>query len=493
MADLAQYIDAVIDQQDQELMREASACLRAGAHRAAYITVWLACAESIRRKFAEAAMRDGRAGAVLREIREREKQQKAVDRLLIDKALDYGFISDAEATRLRHIYENRNVFGHPYEERPSEQLVTTAACEAVDIVLGRPLSLREGYLASQADRLTTDTTFLADDAQVVEEYARLVHSRSASDRRIYFISKLLDGFDGVFADPSLDVLQRRGVWFLRAFLLADPVIFDSWDPAEHLPDHRVSLPGILALPQLFSLVSEHARDIVVNVLVQQAASDPNHLQLLEDLRAASLLLDRHERILQRGVDQAPLSRLASSGLALNVWWRRIVTQLESHTWDIQNDAILTLSRVGREAIARLDDKAQQELGRNVTQAAEGDAFRAVSYIGQIGTAGDVWPTPLVLGIVLEAFANEDGILRLKMRQLLGILRALASVPKPDRKAIIDTVVAALHDGRPRHGYMFSHERPKAIELIQQVAGDRGLKDVARLVPALKAIELSNDL
>jgi hypothetical protein len=231
---------------------------------------------------------------------------------------------------------------------------------------------------------------------------------------------------------------------------------------------------------------------VVNVLVQQAASDPNHLQLLEDLRAASLLLDRHERILQGLVDQAPLSRLASSGLALSVWWRRIVTQLESHTWDIQNDAMLTLSRVGPEAILRLDDEAQQELGRNVTQAAEGDAFRAVSYIGQLGTAGDMWPTPLVRGIVLEAFTNEDGILRLKMRQLPGILRTLTAVPKHDRKAIIDTVIAALRDGRPRHGYMFSHERPKARELIQQAARDRGLKDVARLIPALEAVELSDD-
>ncbi|MDX6707615.1 MAG: hypothetical protein QOK16_3157 [Solirubrobacteraceae bacterium] len=492
MADLEQYVDAVIDQQDRELMREASACLSAGAHRAAYITVWLACAESIRRKFTEAAVRDGRAAGVVREIQRREAQHKAVDRLLIDKALEYGFISDAEAMRLCHIYENRNVFGHPYEERPSDQLVITAACEAVDIVLGRPVALREGYLTDQAGRITTDRTFLFDDAQVVEQYARLVHSRSAVDRRTYFIAKLLDGFDGVFADHSLEVLQRRGIWFLRAFLLADPTIFDSWDPAEHLPDHQTSLPGILAHPELFGLVSEHGRDIVVNVLVQQTSNDPSYLRLLEDLRAKNLLLDRHKLMLRELIDRAPLSQLASSGLSLSVWWQRIVAQLKSHTWDIQNDAMLTLSRVGREAILQLGYDVQQELGRNLTQAAEGDAYRAVNFVGRMGVSGDPWSVPLVRGIVLEAFAHEDGTLRLKMRQLRSILRTLSAVPEDHRNAIIDAVSAALRDGQPRHGYMFAHERPKAIEIVQQAAGEAGLEEVARLIPPLEAVKVSAD-
>ena len=118
-------------------------------------------------------------------------------------------------------------------------------------------------------------TFLADDAGVVREYARIVHARSASACRAFFLAKLLDGFDSVFADPSLDVLQRRGVWFVRAFLLADPAAFETWDAADQLPDHQTSLPGILGHPELFVLVSDHARDIVVNVLIQRAAGDPS--------------------------------------------------------------------------------------------------------------------------------------------------------------------------------------------------------------------------
>ncbi len=201
MPDLKAYVEAVLADEDRVLMQEASDCLAAGAHRAAYITVWLATAESLRRKFVEASARDGQAAAIVGEVQRREAQHKAVDALLIDKAKEYGFVTDAERTRLRHLYENRNVFGHPYEQRPSNQLVETAASEAVDIVLGRPVALREGYLATQVQRLTADATFLSDDESAVAEYARAVHARSADDRRLWFVKKMWRALDSVFADP----------------------------------------------------------------------------------------------------------------------------------------------------------------------------------------------------------------------------------------------------------------------------------------------------
>ncbi len=71
-------------------MREASDCLQVGARRAAYITVWLATAEALRRKFTEAQTFDGQAGQIVGEIQRSEANHKAVDSLLITKAKDYG-------------------------------------------------------------------------------------------------------------------------------------------------------------------------------------------------------------------------------------------------------------------------------------------------------------------------------------------------------------------------------------------------------------------
>jgi len=76
MADLDSYMDEVLEEQDKILLREASHCLRTGARRAAYITVWLATAEALRRKFFLAQTFDGQAGQIVGLIQQREADHK---------------------------------------------------------------------------------------------------------------------------------------------------------------------------------------------------------------------------------------------------------------------------------------------------------------------------------------------------------------------------------------------------------------------------------
>jgi hypothetical protein len=488
MADLQQYVDAVLADEDEVLLSEASDCLAAGAHRAAYITVWLAAAESLRRKFVEASVRDNRAAVILGQIQEREAQHKAVDGLLIDKAKEYGFITDAERTRLRHLYENRNVFGHPYEQRPSEQLVETAASEAVDIVLGRPVALREGYLSNQVQRLTTDPAFLSDDEAAVTTYAEAVHARSAADLRVWFMRKMWRELDGVFADPSLDGLQRRAVWFMRRFLLHDTSIFGDWDAVDDLPDHRKVIVGVLADEQLFPHLSAHAQDIVTNVLLEQAAGDPTFLVLLFDLAEANVLSEAQRRTMDDFIAGFPLSRLAASGLPLRAYANRVVETLRIKTWDVQNTAIPPLRNAGSAGLAELDPDTQEEVGRNVMQAAEGNAFSAVNFLSEVSLGEETWPLPFVRGLASEPFFSEEGVLRFKPRQTLAAVRSLRNTPQDDRDGIVDHLVSAISSGTPRQPWSFRHERAEVIETLRQLATSEELSRVGEIADAIEAVE-----
>jgi hypothetical protein len=71
MPDLEQQIASTLDDEDKTLLKEASACLEAGANRAAYVTVWLSIAEALRRRFAAVAVQDQEAGRILGEIERR--------------------------------------------------------------------------------------------------------------------------------------------------------------------------------------------------------------------------------------------------------------------------------------------------------------------------------------------------------------------------------------------------------------------------------------
>lgn len=491
MADLNSYLNDVIDEQDQILLREASDCLRTGARRAAYITVWLATGEALRRKFVVAQRFDGQAGQIVGQIQKREADHKAVDSLLIDKACEYGFVSDAEAQRLRHLYENRNIYGHPYEESPSDEAVIAAAYDAVDLVLGRDVRLRHGYLDRQVSRLTGDVTFLADNPDAISAFAEQVHRRSAPDVRLWFVRKMLEALAPIFADPSQDVLQRRGVQFLRAFLLVDPSIFDDWEAADDLPDHPEVLPGLLADSELFVRISDHAQDIVVNVLSQRAPADHRFLELLWRVNDDGVLPERHSGGFDSLLESIPIRRLTGRGLPLRAYWTKVVAALASHSWDAQNEAISVLRNAGPDQVANLDRDVQEDIGRQIMQAAEGTAWRAEGLLEGFPTADPAWPAKVIEGAAVEPFLAVDGQVRLKPGKSIEALRGLASVDSQQRDCVLDRIRDGVRAGCIRDPLWFFPQRDDVVGKLYRLATEPGFEKVSEIAEALEAKEDSN--
>lgn len=489
MPNLQPYLARVLNPEDKVLVEEASSCLATGARRAAYITLWLATAESLRRKFFEAQTFDGQAGRIVGQIQRREADHKAIDGLLIREAKDYGFVSDNEATRLQHLYENRNVYGHPYEQSPSDEAVLAAAADAVEVVLERPVTLRHGYLDRQVARLTSDTAFLSDDQPAVEQHADLVRTRSAQDLHVWFVRKLVASLDAVFSDPGSDLLQRRGVWFLRRFMVAEPAIFDVWNAAEDLPDHPTVLPGLFAVKELFGLVSDHARDIVVNVLCQKAGTDPRQLELLWGLKQDAALAERHQQQVSNTIAALPLFRLSGSGLPLRAYWQRVVERLASHSWDPQNEAIRVLRAAGPHQVSVLEASAQEALGRNVMQAAEGHAWSAVNFLRELARSEPRWPADFLMGVALEPFLAIDGQIRLKPDQMLEAVLTLRQVDDDQRDQTIDRVRGGLSSGAIREAFWFEHRRPGALQALATAAEYEGLERISEIKEALERIEV----
>jgi hypothetical protein len=170
------YLDQVVSDQDRILFREAARTAQVSAFRAAYIMVWLSCAESLKRKFGELAPRDGNARKIVGDLQRKESTHQAVDKYILEQAKEYGLITETEFTRLEHVYTMRCVYGHPYEEQPTVEELSAAASTVVDIVLSQPTKLRHGYLQDQVRLLAEQPTFLDDLFEAVERYADLVQS-----------------------------------------------------------------------------------------------------------------------------------------------------------------------------------------------------------------------------------------------------------------------------------------------------------------------------
>ena len=81
--DLRQYAKKIPASEDRPLFDETVAAAMAGALRAAYVMIWLSCAESLKRRFREAKTRDNAAGKIVGEIDKLEGQHKSVDKFLL--------------------------------------------------------------------------------------------------------------------------------------------------------------------------------------------------------------------------------------------------------------------------------------------------------------------------------------------------------------------------------------------------------------------------
>ena len=187
---LKPYVDLVLDDTDRLLFEEAAASARGGASRAAYIMIWVSCAESLKRRFNAVKTRDGIARKVAGDIARIEADRKSIDMYVLAKAKEYGFIDDAGFTRLSHIYEMRCIYGHPYEKQPSEEDLVAAAAAVTELVLSQPVRLRHGYLAEQVRLLTEERAFLDDRSEAVTAYAKEVFGRMDEGLLDWFLEKL---------------------------------------------------------------------------------------------------------------------------------------------------------------------------------------------------------------------------------------------------------------------------------------------------------------
>lgn len=449
IVDLQQYADKILDDEDRPLFDEAVKAANVGALRAAYIMVWLACAESLKRRFKEAAVRDSAAGTLVDQINRREQNQSSVDKILISHAKTYGFISDSGHTDLVNVYDNRCIYGHPYHEAPSVEKLLSAADAVVGLVLSQPILLKQGFGTQLLNDLMTNRPYLDDQASVVEEFARNMAPRFHEDVLVWFLDQCLERIDTMSGDASMGLFSRRGVWFTRAFLQGVGVAIltaDEW----HVRSIRYpsAFTMVCSAPTIFEQLGGYAQDALVGLVIDQSTQQISVLRSLGVLSEANVLSDRQaERYLER-VEGLDIGDFGLSGLGINFAYKKIVGGLESLTWPLQNPAASLISSYGPDEIARLTGEQQITLGRNVLQADDGSSRGARACLAAIAGQEECWPVDFLRGVFLECFTNEDHGIRLKTSRLDLVLRGVSKLDFESRNELIGETVDSIRAGEP---------------------------------------------
>ena len=343
--------------------------------------IWLACAESLKRRFREAQLRDNTAGKIVRSIDTMEGQHKAVDKFLLDKAREYDFVSDSGHTILSQVYEMRCIYGHPYEEGPSREKVTDAAATVVDLVLSKPVKLRHGFGKQLLKSLLEDRSYLDDQESAVAAFTKSILLRLDEGVHVWLLDRYWEELEKISGDSSMSVFLRCGAWFCRTMLTEVGVAaltHDQWhDRSRRFPKTLMSVCGIA---DVFRDIGELAQNSLVGSVFDESETRASVLSHLEGLNNDGALSERQRERFIKKVSELRISTILTSGLSTKTCYGNLIEAMKCQDWHIQNPAIGFVLSNGPQQVAELSEDQQVELGRNILQAGKGGAWDATEFL-----------------------------------------------------------------------------------------------------------------
>lgn len=465
---LSEYQNRVLADDDEPLFDEAVKSAGVGALRGAYVLLWLSCLESLKRKFREAATRDRNAGKIVGKFKNLEKNHKSPDKTILCDAKKYGFLSDVAYQKLEHIYDMRCVFGHPYEEAPTEEEVRHAACTVVENVLSKPTTLKEGYVSSLIKNLM-ESSYLDNYEPAVSKHAESITPKLDKNVYGYLVEQYIKQVEPDADDWSLKLFTDRATWFLRKFLELVGCSIYSADKWHNLV---IQYPQILCLilakhPGLFKEIGQRAQDSIVSHLIDNSNIRPSGLNDLEYLYDDNVLNDRQKDRFQEAIEKSGMETLIASGLKTSTCFDRIIKALESLHFYTQNSAMQLIMQNGEKNLGNLDADQAGKLGRNILQTAEGNsdslyARDAVDFLDQWIGEPNAWPDDMLRGALLECFLDDDYKFRLKIRRLNKIMCILSKHKEKDE--LIKFLHEKLKDSEPKKSF-YQEDIEKPLEIL----------------------------
>lgn len=476
---LSHYADNILAAEDRPLFDDAVKAGKAGALRAAYVMIWLACAESLKRRFREAQKRDHAASKIVGEIETKEKEHKAVDKFVLMKAHEYGFVSDSGYTVLNHVYEMRCLYGHPYEEAPSQEQVSHAAAVVVEHVLSKPVKLRQGFGKQLLKSLLEEPSFLDDQQTAVVVFTKDILPRLDETIHGWLLDNYWKELEKICDDSSMAIFFRRGTWFSQAMLTEVGVgVFSPDDWHDRCSRFPKILMRVCSIADIFKAIGERAQDSLVGLIIAESATHASVLTHLERLSINGALTTRQQERFVARVSEMQSSEITSAGLSTKTCYGKLIDALKSHNWYMQNPAVDLIVSNGPDQAAELDENQQVNLGRNLLQAGEGMARSANEFLEKLSKDGTSWPFHVVRGIAMESFTNEDKQIRFKGRHLGQVLSAIDHLQQELQDQLTAEISASVDAGTPKN--WVNRDFKKAVDYL------KAYKWAAPLVASLKA-------
>lgn len=457
--DLSIYIKDVFFPEDALIFEDAAKSALVGAYRSAMVMIWISCAESIKRRFTDASRRDNEAGIIIGKINQLEKDKKSIDKTLIDKAKEYGLISDTEYCLLEHVYNSRCIYGHPYYDIPSKEQVIYAAAVVVKSVLSKPLQLKHGYTSRIINDLFSNTHYLDDREEAVSRYTVEMLSKIHPEVHLWLIEECFKRTEICADDYDLSRFFRRGVWIIRS-IIEQELAGNSYDWHNTLLTYPKTVLEVVKDVSLYKVMGRKAQDSYISMLEDRSYNTRKYLAIVENIMEKGALSSRQKDRYLRIIDQMSISDILGSNVSIKTCITRVIKALKTKNWDIQNTAVIIIK--GSKNLSSIGHNNMITLGRNILQAAEGNSWNAISLL-QCWSKPGVRPLcKIVTGIALECFVNEKHEFRFKTTHIDYVLTIMGKMRDSQRMTVMQHLVRQINNSSVK--FLFAPDCYDAVNI-----------------------------
>ena len=489
----------IVNDKDKIFFDEIVACYEGGTLRAAYIMTWISIVESLKQKLNEMAIRDSQVEKFVAGIKEKEgKGEYISDKKILEKSKEYGLLSFIEHKKLENIRKMRNIYAHPYQSGPSPEEVIAAIRIAIESVLSKPPLLRHGYVKEIIDSLAKKFHYIDDDERKIRDFARNIAYKIHTDTYPYIFRISCEHLEFLIKEPNLSRFVIRLVIFIHELFEAVNLsnIDDSWKLVELCKKFPTGNALLISTTRIWKFAPEQIQDMVIGCLLEPVSEDKIRppttfgLRIVFSLHNKGLLTASQQKKFFNIINKRAVSyhTLIQAEIPLEFYVNKILEDLKSYTWPLQNPTGVALSNIDAHQFFDLSDEQQEELGRNVLQVSEGNAFDVIDFLNKVSKAPHQYPKSFLKGIFFETLFNENTQLRMKNKHFDTALKCILNCEEETCLEILREAEEKLRTAQPKDGYAsfwLKDNLIKTIEMLENVIQSVNKESVKKLLSGIR--------
>ncbi len=427
-------LNKIQNEEDKILITDAIKLADSGFLRASYIMSFLACIESLKRRFIELGKKDSTIGRINTEIRSREERHESIEKYVISKAKELMLIDDIEKSKLEYFWGMRSVYSHPYEQNPSYLDCQHIINSIYEIILSKPLLIRTGILSSIIKRITDEESYIRNDNCEIDSFVKELFIRVDPTCFTYFWNKIIQSIENTPVEEHKSICYLRQKQICKSLLRNfgyNSIFKDDTDIENFIYQHKTATILFFSDCEVFRILNKRLQDIIFRILIEQEKN-----KRLNKLYNEKLLSDANIDELKTYISTKNTNALMNFSSVLTI--EKVIGKLRSYVWDIQNPVYNILkSNYFYETLLLCNTDFQIDLGRNILQASI-SAFSISDFLSELSNneLGEKYPLNVKKGIVFECFINERKRIRAKLANISSVEKILSSLETAEKDSII---------------------------------------------------------